>query len=567
MVKGVVHVRRQGGNAHFLALGNIAGNFGGRVQHGSHKGCHILPGVVAFEVRRLVGYHRIAHRVGLIEGIVGKGNDFIVQGLGSLLRYSVGDTAGYPLFLIAVYKNLPLRLDDSVFLFGDGPADIVRLSHSIAGQSPENLNHLLLVDDTAISNPQNRLQQRRFVGDFLGVQLIGNEGGNGVHGTGAVQCHNSRQVFDGVGVHIDAHAGNSGRFQLEYALGLSLRQHIKGFLVIVRNFGNVKIRLDLLNLLLGILNHRQVPQAQKVHFQKAQLLNGGHGILGHCGIIIFRQGHIGIHRVGGNHHTGGVGGGISGHSLQGHCRINELFHPLILVIHLFQSGRCFQGFFQSDMGGGRNLLCHHIRLSIGEIHGSAHIPDSTPGCHGAEGGNLGHMVRTVFFHDIGDDLAPALLAEVRIKVRHTHPFRVQKPLENQAVLHGIHFRNVQAVGNDGSGTGATARPHRNPRFLGIADKIPDNQVIVYIPHPADNANFIFQPLTVFRRRILIPLGKAVLAQLPEKFLIGIPLRNREGRQVVLVKLKVQVAALGDFFCILKSLRAVGKQLPQFLFAF
>ena len=71
--------------------------------------------------------------MGLIEGIVGKGNDFIIKGLGSLLRYTVGDAAGYPLFLVAVYKNLPFRLDDGVFLLGDGPADIVRLSHGIAG--------------------------------------------------------------------------------------------------------------------------------------------------------------------------------------------------------------------------------------------------------------------------------------------------------------------------------------------------------------------------------------------------------------------------------------------------
>ena len=44
------------------------------------------------------------------------------------------------------------------------------------------------------------------------------------------------------------------------------------------------------------------------------------------------------------------------------------------------------------MGRGRNLLCHHIRLSIGEVQSSAHIPDRPPGRHGTEGGNLGHMV-------------------------------------------------------------------------------------------------------------------------------------------------------------------------------
>ena len=126
---------------------------------------------------------------------------------------------------------------------------------------------------------------------------------------------------------------------------------------------------------------------------------------------------------------------------------------------------------------------------------------------------------------------------------------------------------MQAVGYDGSGTGTTARAHRNPGFLGIADKVPDNQVVIHVPHPADNADFVFQPLSVFLRGILIPLGKAVLTQLPEKFLVGIPLRNREGRQMVLVKFKVQITALGNFCGIFKGLRAVGKQLPQLFFTF
>ena len=37
--------------------------------------------------------------------------------------------------------------------------------------------------------------------------------------------------------------------------------------------------------------------------------------------------------------------------------------------------------------------------------------------------------------------------------------------------------------------------------------------------------------------------------------------------MVLVKLKVQVTALGNFYGIFKGLRAVGKQLPQLFFTF
>ena len=126
---------------------------------------------------------------------------------------------------------------------------------------------------------------------------------------------------------------------------------------------------------------------------------------------------------------------------------------------------------------------------------------------------------------------------------------------------------MHTVRNNGSRTGASARANRNAGLLGIVDEVPHNQVVVHIPHSADDADFIFQPLLVFLRRVGVTLPEAVVAQLPEIILVGKALRHREGGQVVLVKYEIQVALLRNFYGIVKGLVAPRKQLPQLRLAF
>ena len=219
------------------------------------------------------------------------------------------------------------------------------------------------------------------------------------------------------------------------------------------------------------------------------------------------------------------------------------------------------------MGGGGHQLGNHVRLGIGKVQRPAYVPDGAPGGHGAKGGDLGHMVGAILAHDVLNDLRPPLLTEIRIEIRHTHPFRVQKPLENQGVLHGVYFRDVHTVGRDGAGTGATAWADRDPLLLGIADKIPDNQVVVDITHGADDADLILQAVFIFLGLLGIPLLKALIAKLPEIALVGIARGHREGRQVVLVEGKFQVAPIGDLHRIFKGLREPRKQDAKLFLAF
>ena len=430
LVRGVVDIRRQNRNLQLLTLGNVSGDFPCAVQDGGHERRHILPGIMILQIRRLIGHHGVANRVGLVEGIVAKIDNLIVDRLGHRLRDAPGHCAGNPLLFVSIDEHVALRLNDFLLLFGDGSPDVVRLAHGISGQGAENLNDLLLIDDAAVGHPENRLQKRGLIGDLLGIELVGNEFGNGIHGPWTIQGHNGGEIFNGRGLHAHAHPGHTCRLHLEHALGLPLGQHGVDVGIVIRNVGHGERQLRLPDLRFRLGNHRQVPQAQEVHLQKAQLLNGGHGVLGHHRVVIFGQGHVMLHRKLGDHHPGSVGGGIPGHALQGPGGVDEVPDPVVPVIHLLQLGGGFQSLVQGDVGGGRYQLGHHIRLPIGEVQRPAHIPDGAPGGHGTEGDNLGHMVGPILLHHVFNDFTPALLTKVGVKIRHAHPLRVQKPLEN-----------------------------------------------------------------------------------------------------------------------------------------
>ena len=194
----------------------------------------------------------------LIKCIVCKIYDLIIDRLRSCFADTLSHSAGNILRRVTVNEYLAFLFNDLHLLFGDGSADVIRLSHGITAKGSEYLNNLLLIHDASVSNLQNRFQKRCLIGNFAMVKLIGNKLGNRFHRTGTIQCHDSCHVFDGSRMHIHTNSGNTGRFQLENALRLTFRQHGKGFRVIVRYFINVKVRLQFTNLSFGIFNDRQV---------------------------------------------------------------------------------------------------------------------------------------------------------------------------------------------------------------------------------------------------------------------------------------------------------------------
>ena len=133
-----------------------------------------------FEIRRLIGHHRIA------DGVVGEVVDLVVDGLSRRLRDAVGHTAPDVPGGVAVEECLPLPLHILGLLLGHGPTHHVRLPQRIARQLLEDLDDLLLIDDAPIGTGQDGLEGRVLVHHQLGVVLAGDEPGDGLHGAGAV---------------------------------------------------------------------------------------------------------------------------------------------------------------------------------------------------------------------------------------------------------------------------------------------------------------------------------------------------------------------------------------------
>ena len=82
-----------------------------------------------------------------------------------------------------------------------------------------------------------------------------------------------------------------------------------------------------------VLDHRQGPKAQEVHFQKPQFLDGGHGELGGDGAVRRPgQGHELVDGAAADHHARRVHGGVPRKALQAFGHVDELFHLLIRII-------------------------------------------------------------------------------------------------------------------------------------------------------------------------------------------------------------------------------------------
>ena len=560
MGTGLVDVGGQEPDAHGPALCDILCDLALGVQNGGQQGGHVLPGVVALEPGGLVGHDGVAHGVGFVEGVVGEIGDLVINALGHIGRNPVGHAAGDVAVGVPVEEGRPLPLDVLELLLGHGPADHVCLTQGVPGQTAEDLNDLLLVDDAPVGVGQDGLQGGGLVGDRLGVVLGGDEPGDGVHGTGPVQGDDSRDIFNVLGLQAHADPGHAGGFHLEHAAGLALGEHPEGGRVIVGDLVQAEVRGVGFHQLDGVIQDSEVSQGQEVHLQQPQLLQGGHGVLGDHGFVVLGQGDVGVRRVPGDDHTGGVGGGVAGHTLQALGGVDELFHRGVALIHLPEGLGQAQGVVQGDVQGVGDLLGDGVHLGVGDVQGTAHIPDGPLGGHGAEGDDLGHVVGAVFPVDVVDDLPPAAVAEVHVDIGHGHTLGVQEALEVQGVLHGVHVGDVQAVGHHGACGGTTAGAHGDVLALGIADEVGDDEEVLHKAHPADHGHLIFQLLQILLGAVGVAPGKALAAEgLKVGVPVGIPFGKLELRQVVGAELEVHIAPLSDTGGVFDGLGPVGEE--------
>ena len=321
----------------------------------------------------------------------------------------------------------------------------------------------------------------------------------------------------------------------------------------------------------SVTDNRQIPQSQKVHFQKPQFFNGRHGKLGGNSFIRQIQRYILIDALFGNDHTCRVRGGMSGHSFNGFCHIQHLPHLRIVFIGSFQLRIHGKGLVNGHLQVKGNGLCDSVCFRVSYIEDAAYIPHRRLCFHGSEGDNLGNLVFPVFFNHIVNDFLTPLIAEVNINIRHADPLRIQKPLKNQIIADRINIRDFQHIGHNAPGSRSSPRTHHNFILLRVIDKIPYNQKIFHIPHLFNGGKLVVQPLLqafpVRVRIVAVAFLQALMTELPQIFPVCLSFRRFKFRQVKMTELKSHITGLSHFFCIVTGVGNPGKKAAHLLLGF
>ena len=123
---------------------------------------------------------------------------------------------------------------------------------------------------------------------------------------------------------------------------------------------------------------------------------------------------------------------------------------------------------------------------------------------------------------------------------------------------------MQAVGHHAPRGAAAPGAHGNAVALGVVDKILDDEKIVHKAHCLDDAQLILQ-LLVHLGILGKALPEALLAELPEiGVAVCLPLGELEAGQMIVAKLKIVGAALGDPDRVVRRLGVVREKRAHLL---
>ena len=120
------------------------------------------------------------------------------------------------------------------FLLAHGAPQDVRLTQAESGDAGGNLDHLLLVNDHAVSFLENVLQLRQVVGHALAAHLARDEIVDHAHRPRTVEGVQGDQVGQAIGLGAAQDVRHAAAFKLEYPRRQSLSQQLIGLTIVER---------------------------------------------------------------------------------------------------------------------------------------------------------------------------------------------------------------------------------------------------------------------------------------------------------------------------------------------
>ena len=134
--------------------------------------------------------------MGLVKRILGEVYHGIVNTVCSLFINAICHAALNATRFVSIHKALPFGINDILLFLTHGTADIICLSHRIAGKFLHDLHNLLLIDDTSVGRFKDRLQLRCHIGNRILIILSLDIVWDKIHRTRPVQRNSGYNVLE-----------------------------------------------------------------------------------------------------------------------------------------------------------------------------------------------------------------------------------------------------------------------------------------------------------------------------------------------------------------------------------
>ena len=394
--------------------------------------------------------------------------------------------------------------------------------------------------------------------------------------TGAVQGHARHQVLEPIRLQQLDQVLHPCGLHLEHADRVAAAQHRVGLVVIQRHVIDVELDPAVVQMPQRLGDHREVPQAEEVHLEQAELRDAVHVELRHhllrvvAGILRQLERQVLDERSVADHDAGGVHGVLAPQSLEGARGVDDLLGLRLALVGLAELGAGLQ------RGVDRLVAAHDRRgVHLAELVADARreaqhacgVADPLLALDRLERDDLGHVIHAVLLGRVADHLVATALVEVHVDVGHLDPVGIEEPLEQQPVAQRIEIRDPQRVRHDRSGRRSPPRAHADALLAREVDEIPHDQEVPGEPHLRDDRQLVVDAGGHLGRdgSLVAVLGPALdeLAQVAVQRFAG---RGFESRQPILrhavdqhtLELGEQLDACGDLEGLIARLGQLGE---------
>ena len=344
-------------------------------------------------------------------------------------------------------------------LLADRLAQVVGLGAGEARHGLGDLHGLLLVQDHAIGRADDRLQPLVGHRDRVGVALAPRIGRDLVHRARAVQRDQRDEVVELGRLDLAQGALHALRLELEDPDRVAAGHHLVGLLIVERQVRHVRpLAAGALDDVQRVLDDVEVAQAQEVHLQQAELLDGLHRELGDEPVVALAVavaaagiGQLQRHDVGerasGDDDRGGVDRRVAHDPLQAPRDVDDLLGRGVGVVGAAQRLAGTQAALEGRVAtllGVRDQLGQAVAHAVVVAEHARGVAGGRAREHLAERDDLRDGLAAVLGDDVlHDALAPAD-REVDVDIGHRHALGIQEALEEQVVAQRIDVGDAAA---------------------------------------------------------------------------------------------------------------------------